>query len=109
MGDKAYGFFLHQVALLPYTPEQLLTMARQDFERVLAMESYEHQRDLRAPELKMAATAEEETARMAHDEADIRRYLTEHQILTVPADLPHWTRTPGAGLRRGLRWIRRTR
>lgn len=35
LGDKAYGFFLHRVALLPYTPEQLLTMARQDFQRVL--------------------------------------------------------------------------
>ena len=91
LGDKAYGFFLHQVALLPYTPEQLLTMARQDFERVLAMESYEHQRDLRAPELKLPATAEEESARMAHEDANIRRYLTEHQILTVPPDLPHWT------------------
>jgi uncharacterized protein (DUF885 family) len=94
LGDKAYGFFLHQVALLPYTPEQLLSMARQDFERVLAMESYERQRDLRAPELKMAATAEEETARMVHDEAAIRRYLMEHEILTVPADLPHWTIRP---------------
>ena len=91
LGDNAYGFFLHQVALLPYTPDQLLAMARQDFERVLAMESYERQRDLRAPELKIAATAEEETARMAKDEANIRRYLTEHQILTVPPDLPHWT------------------
>ena len=91
LGDKAYGFFLHQVALLPYTPEQLLTMARQDFQRVLAMESYEHQRDLRAPELKMAATAEEESARMARDDANIRSYLIEHQILTVPPDLPHWT------------------
>jgi hypothetical protein len=91
LGDKAYGFFLHQVALLPYTPDQLLAMARQDFERVLAMESYEHQRDLHAPELKMAATADEESARMEHDDAGIRRYLTDHQILTVPADLPHWT------------------
>lgn len=91
LGDRAYGFFLHQVALLPYTPDQLLAMARQDFERVLAMESYEHQRDLRAPELKIAATADEETARMAKDDANIRRYLTEHQILTVPSDLPHWT------------------
>ncbi len=91
LGGKAYGFFLHQVALLPYTPEQLLAMARQDFERVLATEAYEHQRDLRAPELKMAATADEETARMEQDDAHIRRYLTEHQILTVPADLPHWT------------------
>jgi uncharacterized protein (DUF885 family) len=91
VGDKAYGFFLHQVALLPYTPEQLLTMSRQDFERVLAMESYEQQRDLNAPQLKLPATAGEETARMAHDDAAIRRYLMAHQILTVPADLPHWT------------------
>jgi hypothetical protein len=56
LGDQAYEFFLHHVALLPYTPEQLLNMARQDF----AMESYEHQRDLGAPELQMAATPEEE-------------------------------------------------
>jgi hypothetical protein len=91
LGDKAYGFFLQQVALLPYTPDQLLAMARQDFERVLAMESYEHQRDLHAPELKMAATADQESVRMAHDDASIRSYLTEHQILTVPANLPHWT------------------
>jgi hypothetical protein len=91
LGDKAYGFFLHQVALLPYTPEQLLAMARQDFQRVLAMQSYEHQRDLRAPELKLPATAEQQSARMAREDANIRRYMTEHQILTVPPDLPHWT------------------
>ena len=94
LGGRAYGFFLHQVALLPYTPEQLLAMPRQDFERVLAMESYEHQRDLKAPDLKMAATAEEEAARMVGDDANIRRYLMEHQILTVPPDLPHWTLRP---------------
>lgn len=91
LGGKAYGFFLQHVALLPYTPQQLPTMARQDFERVLAMEAYENQRDLGAPELKLAATAEELTARMARDDESIRRYMTEHQILTVPSDLPHWT------------------
>ncbi len=91
LGDRAFGFFLHDVALLPYTPEQLLAMARQDFERVLAMEAYEHQRNLHAPELKIAATAQEESARMEREDANIRRYLTEHQILTVPPDLPHWT------------------
>jgi hypothetical protein len=94
LGDKAYGFFLDQVALLPYTPEQLLAMARQDFDRALAMEAYERQRDLGAPELKMAATSEEEIARMAHDEASIRRYVIEHEILTVPPDSPHWTMRP---------------
>ena len=37
------------------------------------------------------ATTEEQIARMAHDDAAIRRYLVEHEILTVPPDLPHWT------------------
>jgi uncharacterized protein (DUF885 family) len=91
LGRQAYEFFLHHVALLPYTPEQLLTMARQDFDRVLAMESYERQRDLSAPELQLAATSEEEVARMTRDDAAIRVYLAKHEILTVPADLPHWT------------------
>jgi hypothetical protein len=91
LGDKAYGFFLHRVALLPYAPEQLLTMARQDFDRVLAMEAYERQRDLTVPELTIAATSEAEIARMARDDASIRHYLVEHEILTVPSDLPHWT------------------
>jgi uncharacterized protein (DUF885 family) len=91
LGATAYGFFLHQVALLPYTPEQLLAMARQDFDRVLAMEAYERQRNLGAPELTIPATAEEEVARMAKADASIRLYLVEHEILSVQHDLPHWT------------------
>jgi Bacterial protein of unknown function (DUF885) len=91
LGREAYCFFLHQVALPPFTPEQLLIMARQDFDRVLAMEAYEQQRNLGAPELTMPATADEEIARMFHADADIRSYLTKHEILTVPPDLPHWT------------------
>jgi hypothetical protein len=94
LGDQAYEFFLHEVALLPYTPEQLLTMARQDFDRILALESDEYQRDLGAPELQIAVTSEEETARMVRDDALIRRYLTKHELLTVPVDLPHWTLRP---------------
>jgi len=94
LGEKAYKFFLNQVALLPYTPEQLLTMARQDFDRVLAAEAHERQRDLAAPSLTVPGTADEEVARMVKAEANIRRYLVEHDILTVPADLPHWTIRP---------------
>ena len=91
LGAPAYEFFLHHVALLPYTPQQLLTMARQDFERVLATEAYEHQRDLAAPQLQLAATSEEEISRMSRDDAATRSFLTTHDILTVPPDLPHWT------------------
>ena len=94
LGANAYGFFLHKVALLPYTPEQLLAMARQDFDRVLAFEAYERQRDINAPELKMAGSTEEEVARGTRDDEQIRQYLVAHQILSVPPDLPHWTLRP---------------
>jgi hypothetical protein len=91
LGADAYGFFLHRVALLPYTPEQLLTMARQDFDRVLAMEAYERQRDIAAPALTVPATADEEVGRMVKADASTRKYLVDHEILSVPSDLPHWT------------------
>jgi hypothetical protein len=91
LGADAYGFFLHRVALLPYTPEQLLSMAKQDFDRVLAMEAYEHQRDIAVPELTLPPTTEEEVARMAKADVSTRKYLLDHEILSVPLDLPHWT------------------
>ena len=91
LGPAKYGFFLHQVALLPFTPDRLLAMARQDFDRVLAIDAFEHQRDLAAAELKLPATSDEEISRMAQDDEAIRRYLVEHEILSVPADIPHWT------------------
>ena len=94
LGAKAYGFFLHKVALLPYTPQELLAMARQDFERVLSAEALEQQRDLDAPELKLPETSEEEVVRMVQSEGTIRRYLVEHEILSVPADIPHWSLRP---------------
>jgi Bacterial protein of unknown function (DUF885) len=94
LGAKSYGFFLHQVALLPFTPDQLLTMARQDFDRVLAIEAYERQRNLAAPQLKRAATSEEEVARMTAAESSIRDYLVKHGILSVPPGVPHWTMRP---------------
>ena len=91
LGPEAYGFYLHQVALLPYTPEQMLAMARQDLERVLVAEALEDKRDFDSPPLKMAASSEELSARMQRDDASIRKFLVDREILSVPVDMPHWT------------------
>jgi uncharacterized protein (DUF885 family) len=91
VGDKAYRFYLHRVALLPYTPDDLVTMARQDFNRVLTHEVLEKRRNLGRTMLEPASSIEEEIARAKTGEANIRDYLAQHKILTVPADMPHWT------------------
>jgi uncharacterized protein (DUF885 family) len=91
VGEKAYAFYLHNVALLPYSPDELTKMARQDFDRVLTQEALERQRNLGAAALQPAANSDEEIAREKAGEAYIRDYLAKHDLLTVPADMPHWT------------------
>jgi uncharacterized protein (DUF885 family) len=90
IGRDKYEYFLNNVALIPYTPEQMLELSRQEWARSVAFETYEKQRDRNVPELTMAATTEEEIARGERDELAIRKFLTDNRILTVPPDLPHY-------------------
>ncbi len=55
IGREKYEFFLRHVALLPYSPEQLLAISRQEWDRAVAFEQYEKQRNQGLPELKLAA------------------------------------------------------
>ena len=41
LGRDAYVFFLKNVALIPYSPEELLAMGRQEWNRAVAFEAYE--------------------------------------------------------------------
>ena len=68
MGRDAYMFFLKNVALLPYTPEQLLEMGKQEWARSVASQIYEEHRDAGAPQLKLFKDQAEEVAREAKDE-----------------------------------------
>ena len=45
VGRENYLYFLTHVALVPFTPEELLAMGRQEWERAVAFESYEIQRN----------------------------------------------------------------
>ena len=94
VGRENYLFFLRQVALNPYTPEQLLAMSRQEWSRAVAFEEYEHQRDLGKPELPLAANFEDQRQKTQAAEESIRRFLNEKAILTVPPDIPHYVVKP---------------
>jgi hypothetical protein len=91
VGRSAYEFFLHQVALLPYSPEQLLSMAQQEWERSVAAETLERQRNASLPPLPYISSLELQLARYQSDEADIRRFLDERGILTIRPELHHYT------------------
>jgi Bacterial protein of unknown function (DUF885) len=44
IGRDNYVYFLHNVALMPYTPEQLQAMSQQEWSRSVAFESYQQAR-----------------------------------------------------------------
>ena len=94
VGREAYVFFLQNVALVPYTPEQLLEMSNQEWARTVAFETYEAARDRNAPALKMAPDTETWIEKAAADERAIREFLEARDILSVPKDVPHYTLRP---------------
>jgi uncharacterized protein (DUF885 family) len=94
LGRDAYVFFLRNVALLPYQPEQLLAAGRQEWDRAVAFETFEIQRNRNVPPLKLEANIDDWVKDAAAKELSIRKFLDEHGILTVPDWLQHYTLRP---------------
>jgi len=91
VGRKNYEFFLSHVALIPYTPEQLLAISRQEWERAVTFEQLEKQRNQGLPELKIAANIEEQIRNSERDEQAIRDFLEKKGIVTVSPEIGHYT------------------
>ena len=94
VGRDSYLFFLKNVALLPYTPEQMLAAGRQDWARSVASQTYEEQRNLGRPPMPLFKDQAEQIAHEKSDELAVRRYLEAHDLLSVPAWMPHYTFAP---------------
>jgi hypothetical protein len=78
VGRDTYQYFLHHVALLPYTPEELVLLARQEWERSVAFEGFESLRNRELPELAYFPTQQAQIEAEARDEEAIRRFLEEN-------------------------------
>ena len=94
LGHDAYLFFLRKVAMLPYSPEELLAMGRQEWDRAVAFETYEQNRNKDVPPLKLAENLDAWIKDATAKELSIRKFLDERAILTVPDWLQHYTLRP---------------
>jgi uncharacterized protein (DUF885 family) len=94
VGRENYVFFLKSVALMPFTPEQILAMGRQEVERAVAFEAYEQRRNQGLPPLSLLSDQAAVVARERNDEAAVRRFLEERGILSIPAWLKHYSFAP---------------
>ena len=91
LGRDAYIFFTKNVALLPYSPEELLAMGRQEWDRSVAFEAYEKNRNIDVPPVEPAKDIPSWIKNATEKELAIRKFLEEHNILTVPEWVQHYT------------------
>ena len=94
IGRDAYSSFLRRVALIPYTPEEILAMGRQEWARTIAAEAYEARRNEGAPELPLFPDQESQIKKAREDEGAVRLFLEEKGILSVPTWMRHYGYRP---------------
>ena len=90
IGRDNYIFFLRNVALIPYTPEQLLAMSQQEWNRSVAFETYQQARLAGAPPAPLFPSAEAQIQAEKAAEEKVRAFLVDQKILSVPAWLHHY-------------------
>lgn len=97
VGRDGYLFFLRNVALMPFTPEELLAMGRQERDRAVAFEALERQRNAGLPELPLLPSQAAQVERARRDEASIRAFLDAKGVCTVPASVGRYVYRPIPG------------
>jgi uncharacterized protein (DUF885 family) len=91
LGRDAYLWFLQNVALMPFTPEELLAMGGQEWNRAVAFEIYEKNRNKDVPPLQMVDNIDHWIRANAEREEQVRKFLVERGILSVPDWVRHYT------------------
>src|SRR5438132_1645116 len=91
IGRDAYVFFLKNVALMPDSPEDLLAMGKQEWNRAVAFEAFEKNRNKNVQALKAADNVDDWIRDAAAKELQIRKFLKDRGILTVPDWVQHYT------------------
>jgi len=94
VGQEAYCFFLRNVALMPFTPEQLLVTGQQEWERSVAFEQFELGRNVGVPQRPIFPNQAAQIESEAQLERGVREFLEGKNILSVPDWVKHYHNLP---------------
>ncbi|SFP97618.1 DUF885 family protein [Amycolatopsis rubida] len=90
VGPAAMRYFLHNVALLPYSGDQLRDLAREEFNRAVAAEAILGKR-VPHGERVPPGNLDEIIERLRADETAVRAFYADRDLLRLPDDLRRYT------------------
>jgi uncharacterized protein (DUF885 family) len=88
VGEARFDWYMRNAKLLPWTADEMAVLARREWERLSAFLALEETRNRDVPVLEPAPTAEEYEARLRRTDRNVRSWLVEEDILTLPDDTP---------------------
>ncbi len=97
IGPDAYQWFLSNVALLPYSASELLAQGELSWNRAVSFDALQQNRTLDSPELPLFGSAAEQIAVADRNEQEIRAFLKNQQLLTIPYWLQGYRYQPMPG------------
>ncbi len=97
VGRDAFVGFLRDVALLPYTPERLLEMGRQEWSAPSRSKRSRRRRTAGLGEPALAVDQSAQIAREREDELAVRAFYERQGLLSQPASLRHYRTLPLPG------------
>lgn len=101
VGRKHYNWYLENVLYMPFTVEDIVTIGDREIHRSWAFLALEHNKNRDLPVLEPAAGAEDYARRIREADEQIRRFIREEAILTIPeyiGEFGHnvpWIERPG--------------
>lgn len=84
VGERYYDWYLHHVKLMPFDSATVREMGNRELERLEAMYAMARHKNRGLPVLEPASSKEDYEARIAEADRDVRAWLVEDEILTVP-------------------------
>ncbi|MGV9287306.1 DUF885 family protein [Streptomyces sp. NPDC003719] len=96
---------LHRVALLPYRPERIRAMARQEWDRAAVLEKALRARHRDLPPARLPATVGHQVARQEAAEREMRAFLAERGLFRDPQDLRRYRFVPMPAYLAPLTWL----
>ncbi|MEQ9443197.1 MAG: DUF885 family protein [Cyclobacteriaceae bacterium] len=90
VGRENYLYFLKNIALMPYTPEELLTMGGMEWSRSVSFDVFEQLRNADEPDSELFENAQAQINKEREEEQNIRDFLEAKNIMSVPDDVHHY-------------------
>jgi hypothetical protein len=94
VGRQQYEWFLREVACVPLSVDEIVSIGRREYERAVWLELLHATRNRGLPLPPLPADAAGQVRAQARDEQAVRRFYAEHGLLSQPESLRHYLTLP---------------